>query len=126
MLGGERIGELVSVGVGRVHYGGTRWIGTTGHDAAESYRNIPPNGEVRAHDRVLVVGAGGPMGQMHVIRDVCLSVPGVSVVGTDLDDARLETLRKKAEPLAEGERRVASACEPTADAARTRSLRISH
>jgi threonine dehydrogenase-like Zn-dependent dehydrogenase len=101
VLGGKRIGELASVGVGRVHYGGTRWIGTTGHAAAESYRNIPPNGEVRAHDRVLVVGAGGPMGQMHVIRDVCLSVPGVSLVGTDLDDARLETLRKKAEPLAQ-------------------------
>jgi threonine dehydrogenase-like Zn-dependent dehydrogenase len=100
VLGGDSVGELVSVGVGRVHYGGTRWIGTTGHDAAESYRNIPPNGEVRAHDRVLVVGAGGPMGQMHVLRDVCLSVPGVSVVGTDLDNARLETLRKKAEPLA--------------------------
>ena len=100
VLGGKPIGELASVGVGRVHYGGTRWIGTTGHDAAESYRNIPPNGEVRAQDRVLVVGAGGPMGQMHVIRDVCLSVAGVSVVGTDFDDARLETLRKKAAPLA--------------------------
>jgi hypothetical protein len=100
VLGGKRIGELANVGVGRVHYGGTRWIGTTGLDAAESYRNIPHNGEVRAHDRVLVVGAGGPMGQMHVIRDVCLGVPGVSVVGTDLDDTRLETLRKKAEPLA--------------------------
>jgi threonine dehydrogenase-like Zn-dependent dehydrogenase len=58
------------------------------------------NGEVRANDRVLIVGAGGPMGQMHVIRDVCLSMQGVSVVGTDVDDARLETLRKKAEPLA--------------------------
>jgi threonine dehydrogenase-like Zn-dependent dehydrogenase len=100
VLGGQRIGELASVGVGRVHYGGTRWVGTTGHDASESYWHIPTNGEVRAHDRVLVVGAGGPMGQMHVIRDVCLNVPGVSVVGTDLDDARLETLRTKAEPLA--------------------------
>jgi L-sorbose 1-phosphate reductase len=100
VLGGKKFGEPVSVGVGRVHYGGTRWIGTTGDDAAESYKNIPVNGEVRAHDRVLVVGAGGPMGQMHVIRDVCLRVPGVSVVGTDFDDVRLETLRKKAEPLA--------------------------
>jgi L-sorbose 1-phosphate reductase len=100
VLGGERIGELASVGVGRVHYGGTRWIGTTAHDASAAYDNIPQNGEVRAQDRVLVVGAGGPMGQMHVLRDVCLSVPGVSVVGTDLDDARLDTLRKKAEPLA--------------------------
>ncbi|MEX2092865.1 MAG: hypothetical protein WD971_09320, partial [Pirellulales bacterium] len=74
---------------------------TTGDAAAASYKNIPANGEVRANDRVLVVGAGGPMGQMHVIRDVCLSVPGVSVVGTDFDDVRLEALRKKAEPLAQ-------------------------
>jgi len=100
VLGGKRIGQPPSVGVGRVHYGGTRWIGTTGSDPAESYRNIPASGEVRAQDRVLVVGAGGPMGQMHVIRDVCSQAGGVSVVGTDLDDARLETLRKKAEPLA--------------------------
>jgi L-sorbose 1-phosphate reductase len=100
VLGGKQFGELVSVGVGRVHYGGTRWIGTTGDDASESYKYIPKNGEVRAHDRVLVVGAGGPMGQMHVLRDVCLRAPGVSVVGTDFDDVRLETLRKKAEPLA--------------------------
>jgi len=100
VLAGERIGELVSVGVGRIHYGGTRWIGTTGRVASESYRHIPANGEVRPHDRVLVVGAGGPMGQMHVIRDVCLGLTGVSVVGTDFDDPRLESLRKKAEPLA--------------------------
>lgn len=100
VLGGNTIGEPATIGVGRVHYGGTRWIGTTGNDAAESYGHIPANGEVRAHDRVLVVGAGGPMGQMHVLRDVCLRVPGVSVVGTDFDDVRLETLRKKAEPLA--------------------------
>lgn len=101
VLGGERIGELVSVGVGRVHYGMTRWIGTRGHDASESYTSIPNNGEVRPGDRVLVVGAGGPMGQMHVIRNVCLGLPGISVVGTDFDDKRLEALYTKARPLAE-------------------------
>jgi threonine dehydrogenase-like Zn-dependent dehydrogenase len=90
--------------VGRVHYGGTRWIGTTGSDASESYRHIPGNGEIRASDRVLIVGAGGPMGQMHVIRAVCLGVPGIEVVGTDFDDQRIETLRKKAQPLAEANR----------------------
>lgn len=100
VLGGTKIGELVNVGVGRIHYGGTRWIGTTGDDASAAYRNIPIDGEIRANDRVLVVGAGGPMGQMHVIRDVCLKVPGVSVVGTDFDDVRLDRLRRKAEPLA--------------------------
>ena len=100
VLGGERIGELVSVGVGRLHYGMTRWVGTTGDDAAESYKHIPADGEIRENDKILVVGAGGPMGQMHVIRNVCLGIPGVSVVGTDFDDPRIESLRAKAEPMA--------------------------
>jgi len=100
VLGGERIGELVSVGVGRLHYGMTRWVGTTGDDAAESYKHIPADGEIRENDKTLVVGAGGPMGQMHVIRNVCLGIPGVSVVGTDFDDPRIESLRAKAEPMA--------------------------
>ncbi len=100
VLGGERIGRPVSAGVGRVHYGMTRWIGTTGDNAAESYRHIPANGEIRENEKILVVGAAGPMGQMHVIRSLCLGLPGVSVVGTDFDDSRIESLRPKAEPLA--------------------------
>ena len=100
VLGGERVGELVSVGVGRIHYGMTRWIGTADDNAAESYKHIPANDEIRENDRILVVGAGGPMGQMHVIRNVSLGLSGVSVIGTDLDDARIESLRCKAEPIA--------------------------
>lgn len=99
VLGGEKIGRLVSVGVGRVHYGLTRWIGTTGDNAAESYRVIPNDGEIRKGNNVVVVGAGGPMGQMHVIRNLCSDVEGVKIVGTDFDDERLESLRSKADPI---------------------------
>ena len=101
VLGGEQIGELVSVGVGRVHYGMTRWIGTTGQDASVSYETIPADGEIRPQDKILVVGAGGPMGQMHVLRCVSLDIPGLSVVGTDFEDNRLEALRSKAQPTAD-------------------------
>jgi L-sorbose 1-phosphate reductase len=100
VLGGRRIGRPVSVGVGRVHYGVTRWIGTTGNHAAESYRCIPATGEIRDHDRILIVGAAGPMGEMHVIRSLCVGRSQLSLVGTDLDDHRIEGLRRKAEPLA--------------------------
>jgi len=100
VLGGRRIGRPVSVGVGRVHYGMTRWIGTTGTNAAESYGHIPATGELRAGERMLVIGAGGPMGQMHVIRAVCSGTDNLTVVGTDMDDARLEALRRKAAPMA--------------------------
>jgi len=101
VLGGARIGELVSVGVGRVHYGMTRWTGTPGNNAADSYRTIPADGEIRPDDKILVVGAGGPMGQMHVIRSLCLGLSGLSVVGTDFDDNRIAALQAKAGPLAD-------------------------
>lgn len=101
VLAGRRIGKTVNVGVGRTHYGRTRWIGTASESAADSYGAIPANGEIRDGERVLVVGAGGPMGQMHVIRDVCTGHADVSVVATDVDDARLASLERKARPFAE-------------------------
>ena len=100
VLGGRQIGARVNVGVGRVHYGMTRWIGTTGSDPADSYKHIPRTGEIREGDSVVVIGAGGPMGQMHVIRAVCSGIRNIAVIGTDMDDARLESLQKKAEPFA--------------------------
>jgi threonine dehydrogenase-like Zn-dependent dehydrogenase len=101
VLGGRRIGRPVNVGIGRVHYGMTRWVGTTGRNPADGYRNIPATGELRPGDRVLIVGAGGPMGQMHVIRAVCSGIPRLEVVGTDMDDPRLAALEAKARPLAQ-------------------------
>jgi threonine dehydrogenase-like Zn-dependent dehydrogenase len=100
ILDGCKIGEPISVGVGRVHYGGTRWIGTTSSSAAVSYHSIPNTGEVRPGDRVMVIGAGGPMGQMHTIRDICCGMKNVSVVATDFDSERLAALEQKAAPFA--------------------------
>ncbi|MHC4760721.1 MAG: MDR/zinc-dependent alcohol dehydrogenase-like family protein, partial [Planctomycetota bacterium] len=100
VLGGQSIGAEVSVGVGRTHYGLTRWIGTTGSNAAESYKNIPATGEVRQGDKAIIIGAAGPMGQMHTIRLVCSGVKNISIVGTDFDDERLVSLGDKANTLA--------------------------
>lgn len=46
VLGGKKISAPVNVGIGRVHYGMTRWIGTTSGDPADSYKNIPATGEL--------------------------------------------------------------------------------
>lgn len=97
---GGKIGALVSVGVGRVHYGMTRWIGTTSFSAAESYKVIPATGEIRKGETICVTGAGGPMGQMHVIRDLCAGMTGVVMTAVDFDDVRLASLMDKARPMA--------------------------
>jgi len=100
VLAGATIGAPVSVGIGRVHYEGTRWIGTVGDSAADSYAAIPASGELRPGESLLAVGAAGPMGQMHVLRSLSAGVPGLTVVGTDLDDTRLQALAAKAAPIA--------------------------
>lgn len=101
VLGGKKIGRPVNIGVGRVHYGYTRWVGTIGSDADESYSSVPKIDEIRENDKILIIGAGGPMGQMHVIRNVCSGIKGIEVVGTDFDDARLASVEAKAKPLAD-------------------------
>ena len=101
VLAGATIGAPVSVGVGRVHYEATRWIGTVANSAAESYVTVPPSGELRPGDTLLAVGAAGPMGQMHILRSLSADVDGLTVVGTDLDDARLRSLLAKAQPVAQ-------------------------
>jgi threonine dehydrogenase-like Zn-dependent dehydrogenase len=62
---------------------------------------IPATGEIREGDRIDVVGAGGPMGTMHVIRNVCQGVAGIRMYGGDMSDERLAALDRLTRPLAE-------------------------
>jgi threonine dehydrogenase-like Zn-dependent dehydrogenase len=97
---GGRFGKPVLSAIGRVHYGAIRIIGTTGSDPADSMTAIPATAEVRANDKVNIIGAAGPMGTMHVIRVLCLGVPGVAVFAGDVSDERLAVMRNITDPLA--------------------------
>ena len=68
--GGRKFGRAVNTPVGRVHYGGIRIVGTTGADPAAAFAAIPESAELRPGDKINIVGAAGPMGAMHVIRDL--------------------------------------------------------
>jgi len=100
LCGGKFERDIV-MHIGRVHYGGIRIVGTTGFDACESMKIIPRISEIREGDKIDVVGAGGPMGVMHVVRNICQGVKDVTVLATDVDDNRLAALTKIAKPLAD-------------------------
>lgn len=97
---GGRFGRPVVTPVGRVHYGGIRIVGTRGDDPADALAAIPPTPEIRPHETIQILGAAGPMGTMHVIRDLCQGVPGVTVLAGDLSEERLAVLKRLAEPIA--------------------------
>lgn len=115
VLCGGKFGRKVVTTIGRVHYGGIRIVGTTGSNPAESMKVIPDIDEIRPGDKINVVGAGGPMGMMHVIRNICQGVEGVSLFASDVDDNRLATLTKIAAPLAKKNAVTFRTFNPTKD-----------
>lgn len=100
VLGGSRFGRPVNVALGAIHYRGLRLTGTRSHDPADAMQAIPESGELRPNNRVHVIGAGGPMGVMHVVRDICEGVVGLTMVACDLSAARLAALDRIARPRA--------------------------
>jgi threonine dehydrogenase-like Zn-dependent dehydrogenase len=100
VLCGERFGRDIAVPIGRVHYAGIRITGTVNYEPANSMKHIPQTSEVRKGDKINIVGAAGPMGTMHVIRNIYHGIEGVSISAGDSDDGRLATLLKIAEPMA--------------------------
>ncbi len=97
---GGTFGERVRTPLGLVHYGGIRITGTAGGDLKRGITRIPITGEIRPGERIHIVGAGGPMGVMHVIRDLCQGVENIEVCGSDLSDERLAALDRLAQPTA--------------------------
>lgn len=98
---GRKIGEPVMIDVGRIHYEGTRFIGTTSNKPSESYKYIPANGEIPDGSDILIVGAAGPMGTMHTIRSLSLATSVKSIVATDINNERMAILERTVKSLAE-------------------------
>ncbi|MBC7287739.1 MAG: alcohol dehydrogenase catalytic domain-containing protein [Armatimonadetes bacterium] len=78
----------VSIDVGRVHYDQIRFLGCTGPDISVAYvesrePRLEPGG------KFWVVGAGGPMGQMHVQWALEQPEPPEIIVASDIDRQRL-------------------------------------
>jgi threonine dehydrogenase-like Zn-dependent dehydrogenase len=100
LCGGTFCRDVVTM-VGRVHYSSIRIIGTTGSNPTESMKHIPATAEIRSGDKINVIGAGGPLGTMHVIRNICQEIKGVSVFAAELDESRLAFLTEIVSPIAD-------------------------
>ena len=83
----------VDLDVGRIHYDDTHYLGAAGPDISEGYASR--DSDVKPGGKAWFIGAGGPMGQMHVQR-ACEAVNGPAlIVATDVDTARLATLPER-------------------------------
>jgi threonine dehydrogenase-like Zn-dependent dehydrogenase len=82
----------VSVDVGRVHYNRWVYVGGKSPDIARAYGDMPVRSSLKPGGRAWFVGAGGPMGRMHVQRAIQSHDGPDTVVCTDVSDLRLDDL----------------------------------
>ncbi|MGQ9731636.1 MAG: alcohol dehydrogenase catalytic domain-containing protein [Candidatus Zipacnadales bacterium] len=80
----------VEIDVGRIHYDDIHYLGTSGSDIAQGYTSRDSN--IKSGGKAWYIGAGGPMGQMHVQRAVEDPKGPALALCTDVDSNRLVTL----------------------------------
>ena len=92
LIAGAPLPRKVEVDVGRVHY--NRWVcvGGPGPDIARAYSDVPVRSALKPGGRAWFVGAGGPMGRMHVQHAIQIADGPCTIVCTDVSDLRLTDL----------------------------------
>lgn len=104
LLSQQPLSRKVNVDIGRVHYNRWVYVGTQSHDVARAYADVPVRSALKPGGRALFVGAGGPMGRMHVQRAIEVAGAPAVMVCSDVSDLRLNDLRESyaAEAAAKG------------------------
>ncbi len=101
MVGRAPLDGMPSIDVGRIHYDYTAYLGNPGPDIAASYGEAHNRSDLRPGGTTVFVGAGGPMGQMHIQRAIELPGGPHTLIATDVNDERLAVLHQLFAPLAE-------------------------
>jgi threonine dehydrogenase-like Zn-dependent dehydrogenase len=117
MVGTQPLDGLVQVDLGRLHYDYIALIGNLignhSRDIAQSYGKARNRCELRSGGTTVFIGAGGPMGQMHVQRALELPDGPKLVIATEVSDERLQTLKDMFAPLAKKQGRTVLFFNPT-------------
>ncbi len=114
LVGRAPLDGTPQIDVGRLHYDYTAYVGTSGPDIAASYGKQRNRAELKADGVALFVGAGGPMGQMHVQRAIELPDGPRTIIATDVNDHRLQALNTLFGELAERRGKRLVTINPTA------------
>jgi threonine dehydrogenase-like Zn-dependent dehydrogenase len=92
ILADKPLPRLVNVDVGCIHYNRWLYVGTPGSDVAAAYSEVLARSTLKPGGQAWFVGAGGPMGRMHVQRAIQVADGPKTIVCTDVSDLRLDDL----------------------------------
>lgn len=95
----QEIPRTVRLDIGRLHYDNLAIMGATSHDLSAAY--APIRTQLRPGGVAWILGAGGPMGQMHLQRALEIDNHPAKVVANDLSTPRMKAVEAKFAGLAQ-------------------------
>ncbi len=126
LVGTAPLDGLVEADVGRLHYDYLAFVGNQGLDIADSYGEARNRCELRPGGAAVFVGAGGPMGQMHVQRAIELPDGPELLIATEISDERLSAMHERFAPLAKAHGRELIFFNPQTAALSLKELVMRH
>ena len=101
LVGNHPLDGPAEIDFGRLHYDYTAYVGTRGPDVTAAYGEARNRCDLRPGGTAVFIGAGGPMGQMHIQRAIESTDGPSTIIGVDPDGIRLAVLEASLRPLAE-------------------------
>jgi threonine dehydrogenase-like Zn-dependent dehydrogenase len=95
----EPLPDRAAIDTGWLHYDHIALVGTRGPDIAAAYG--PVRSMLRSGGRLWLLGAAGPMGQMHLQRAIEVGPRPSLIVATNRSSPRIEELQRRFGPAAE-------------------------
>jgi len=115
MIGQTPLDSEVEIDLSRLHYDYIALVGNTSSDIGASYGEERNRAELRPNGVALMIGAGGPMGQMHVQRAIEHKAGPNTIIATEVNEKRLATLKDRFIPLAESKGKKLYVLNPVED-----------
>lgn len=114
IIGKSSLDQPVQIDAGRVHYDYIAFLGNRGPNVTASYGEARNRCELKKNGIAVFVGAGGPMGQMHVQRALELSDGPDVLIAVDINNTRLDFLASRFSHLAKSHSKVLKTFNPAA------------
>ena len=99
VVSAEPVARRASLDIGRLHYDNLAVVGTAQRDLSSAY--TPIRTQLKNGGRTWILGAGGPMGHMHLQRALQIEDHPAQVVATNRRELRLDAIDTKFANLAQ-------------------------
>lgn len=98
LLGKPR-SKKIQLDVGRLHYDDILYVGSSNLNITDAYISTPVDPEFKKNGIAFILGAGGPMGRMHVQRAIESTTGPRTIITSNVTPSRVKALKDFFTPL---------------------------